>query len=383
MPADDGADERRTVVHIITGLATGGAERMLQRLVTGESTYRHIVVSLGAKDSIGIEIERAGVEVLALHIGSGVGLVAAFRRLVAIVDEARPVAIQGWMTHGNIAASLVKIVARKKLPVFWGVRQSLNFTGERTRTRLLIYLGAMMARTADVIVYNSQAGAIQHEAIGYPRSRRLVIPNGFSLHEYRPAPDVRRQMRSSLGIRADEIVVGTVGRLHPVKNHEGFLAAAAMIARDRGDVRFLLAGQDVDLEHAPFNRLVEQSGIAIDRLLALGERTDVARVMCMLDIAANVSHAESFPNVVGEALACGVPCVVTPVGDSAFIVGDAGVVCGDTAPNSIADGIRKLLEVGPEGRARMALRGLERMRELFSLPTVKARFDALYRSAGV
>lgn len=377
----DLADSRPVVLHLISSLDTGGAERMLQRVATSPSSYRHVIVSLGSKGPIGGELEAAGAEVHALQLGRGAGLVEAYRRLRAIESAASPVAIQGWMAHANIAASLLRITSGKWTPLVWGVRQSVDFTGERMRTRLLIYASVLLARLPDAIVYNSETGAAQHEAIGYPRSKRHVIPNGFDLEEYRPSPTARSAMRADLGVADNELLVGMVGRLHPVKNHRGFLAAAAVIARARSDVRFLLAGRGIELANAAFQDLVAESQIDPKRLILLGERTDVASVMRALDIAANVSFAESFPNVVGEALACGVPCVVTAVGDSALIVQDAGVICETTDAAEIADSILQLVTAGRARRAQLAARAVSRMREHYSLPSVMAMFDSLYRSA--
>jgi glycosyltransferase involved in cell wall biosynthesis len=373
--------ERAVILHIITGLTVGGAERMLEKLATFPSASRHVVVSLSDLGPIGEAMKCSGVEVYALEMAGPLSVGRGIRRLRAIARTLRPTAVQGWMTHGNLIASLLWLTGLGKAALFWGVRQSVNFTGERRRTKLLTYFSIILARTPDAIVYNSQVGARQHEAIGYPPAKRRVIPNGFDLEKYRPSPRERAATRSRLDVAEGNLLVGIIARVHPVKNHRGFLEAAAMLAPEYPEARFLLAGRGVDMAHKLFASMVAEAGIDPARLILLDELADVASVMRCLDIAANVSVAESFPNVVGEALACGVPCVVTPVGDSEFLVGDAGIVCKGVDGPAIADAIRLLIEEGPVGRAARSARGVERVRELFSLPVVVAEFSRLYRSA--
>jgi glycosyltransferase involved in cell wall biosynthesis len=322
----------------------------------------------------------AGVEVHELHLTGPLSMLRGLRRARAIARAAQPVAIQAWMTHANVFASLLRLSGVRRPPLFWGVRQSFDFTGERLRTRVIGYASAVFARVPTAIVYNSETGARQHEAIGYPRAKRRLIPNGFDLEKYRLPVGTREAMRSQLGLDTGEVVVGLIGRVHPVKNHRGFLAAAAIIARELPNVRFLMAGRGASFDDEAFAAMVASAGVEPEKLRLLGEQADVSRAMSALDIAANVSFAESFPNVVGEAMAYGVPCLVTPVGDSARILGNTGIVASGTSGEAIADAVRVLIGMGEQGRAALATRAAERVRQHYSLSRVVLQFERLYGS---
>ena len=133
-------------------------------------------------------------------------------------------------------------------------------------------------------------------------------------------------LREALGVAPDALLVGMIARFDPVKRHDLFLAAVAAAARSGLDVHAVLAGTGVTAANPALARLVDGGDLG-RRVHLLGERQDVERIMPALDVLVSASGwAEGFPNVVGEAMACGVPCLVTDTGDSAAIVGDGGVV---------------------------------------------------------
>ena len=214
----------------------------------------------------------------------------------------------------------------------------------------------------------------------------MVIPNGFDLGQHRPDEDTRRRMRQALRIEDGTILVGLVARVHPQKDHRNFVRAAGMLSRRYPDVRFLLCGGagcagagDTSPRNAELVRMIEQEGI-LGRVLLLGQRDDVPAVLNALDLGTlSSSYGEAFPLVIGEAMACGVPCVVTDVGDCGHLVGDTGRVVPPRDPAALARAWEELIELGTAGRSRLGRAARARVEEHFGLPHVIAEYAALYR----
>jgi len=243
-------------------------------------------------------------------------------------------------------------------------------------------LCALLTRTRigpDVVVANSEAGRVEHVARAYRTPRWEVIPNGFDLERLGPDPAARVEVRRELGVAADAPLIGHVGRLDPMKDHAGLLRAVALVRADVPAACCVLAGAGVDAASATLGRQVDQLGLrGFARLV--GERTDIARLLAALDVLVSSSaYGEGFSNVIGEAMACGVPCVVTDVGDSAAIVGSTGLVVPPGDPASLAAAVRRVLAMTPGERLELGRAARERVRERFSLPAVAGRYEALYR----
>src|SRR5690606_25925134 len=223
----------------------------------------------------------------------------------------------------------------------------------------------------------SHAARRLHVEQGYRDDRFLVIPNGFDMDRFRPSDDARRALREELGLPSDALLVGLVARWHPVKDHAGFLRAAGIVSRAHPDARYLLVGSDCDRSNAALAGLVDEIGLA-GRVHLLGARDDIARVTAALDVAASSSTGEAFPNVLGEAMSCGVPCVTTDVGDSAHIVGDTGRVVPPRDPRALATALSELVGMSREQRVELGRRARERVRDNFELGRVVGLYEAAF-----
>ena len=372
---------RGPVIHVITGLHTGGAELMLAKLLRSARRQDHIVVSLGAGGEVAAQLEQAGVPVFPLRLRSVGGGLSGLPRLVRLIRNHRSALVQGWLAHGNMIATAAHALAGGKRPLLWSVRQSLSDVAlEKWSTRRIIRLNARWSRRPTFILYNSQLGARQHQAIGYASDRGRIVPNGFDLDRFTPSDERREAVRHKLGVADHEILIGLIGRFHPTKNHRGFFQAASRVLAAEPRARFLCAGAGVSFGNSALADLVENSRLR-DRLLLLGPCDDVVDLNRALDIACNVSVGEGFSNAVGEAMACGVPCVVTDSGDSRAIVGDTGLVCESRAPESIAAALLELIGAGEERRRELGRRARGRMEQEFSLEMMVRRYEDIYDEA--
>ena len=357
------------VLHVITGLDTGGAEAQLAAMVTTMRPNRpdQRVVSLLPTGVVGDGLMAAGIPVDSLRMGRrgidprGIG------RLVGIIRAFRPDAIQTWMYHADLVATLALLLSggRRGTRLFWGVRCSdMDTRHYGARLRMVIRLCARLSPLAGAIVANSEAGRRVHEDLGYRPRRFLVIANGIDCARYRPDPRLRIAMRAELGIDAEMPLLAHVARVDPMKDHDTLLAALDRLP----GVAVLCVGSGTEaLPDRP-------------SLLRLGRRTDLPRLYAAADLVISSSaFGEGFSNALAEGMAAGLPAVATDVGDARRIIGDAGRVVPPREPDALAAAVRDLLARPPEERTALAVAARARIVGAFSLARAVAAFDALHR----
>jgi glycosyltransferase involved in cell wall biosynthesis len=366
-----------TIVHLITGLDTGGAERMLLRLVarTDRDRFRPVVVSITDAGKIGQALDALGIEFISLSMPRGLPYPRGVFRLARILREVRADILQTWLYHADFLSLLAKPLGNQPHLV-WNLRCSnavLSPAAAAVR-RVLSRCSAL----PDAVIANSRAGRDFHKAIGYRPRRWELIPNGFDTAEFSPDPVARQRVRSQLGIAPEAIVIGLPARYHPMKDHATFLAAAARIAEAQPEVCFLLIGAGMDPVNAPLANAVAGCGLA-NRVRLLGERADMAAVYAALDIATlSSAWGEGFPNVLGEAMACGLSCAATDVGDVRELLDDCGFVVAPADPAGLAQAWKALIALGAEGRRSFGARARARIVRDYNIGLIVARYEALY-----
>lgn len=369
------------ILHVISGLGTGGAERMLQRIVTAEAdtSITHEVICLGQGGDIAGSLLTHGVQVSILN---GKGRLSAPRVLLQAEDIAKnykPDVIQGWMYDGNMAASWLGW--KTNIPCLWNVRHSIaDIKREKLDLRLAVYLGSLICSSADAIIYNSKIAANQHKKLGFCAEKQIVIPNGFDINTLKPGETDRARIRQELSVSNDAWLVGMIARYHPMKDHTMFLNAALSVCENNNNVYFLLAGKGVDAENSQLMSTIENSGFA-SRFRFLGERRDVVAIHSALDLAVSSSAwGEGFSNVLGEAMSAGVPCIATDVGDAEYILGSTGMVVPPENKEKMAGAIEQMLsdksKLKDMGRAAR-----ERIVENFSLDHVLDKYTQLWSNS--
>lgn len=367
------------ILHIITGLSTGGAERALYNLLNGGlgEYFDSHVISLGDEGTIGPQIRALGVPVTSLGMRRGRATFSGLAKLRRMVRSFMPDLIQGWMYHGNLAATWARTLASGCPVLAWNIRQSLyNLGHEKPMTQQVIRANRFFSSAPDALLYNSWLSRKQHEAFGFASRHGRVIPNGIDVRKYSFSFASRQRIRFKLGIPVDAPVVGHVARLHPMKDHPIFLRAAVDIALRYPETHFLLSGRNVSLENETLAQLIPAQ--VHDRFHLLGERNDVPDLMSAMDVFCQSSWSEAFPNVLGEAMAVGVVCVATDVGDSAAIIGDTGVVIPPRDKEALAAGIESVLTMSSEERNILGSRARARIEANYTLGVIVEQYAALY-----
>jgi glycosyltransferase involved in cell wall biosynthesis len=356
---------------------------MLAKLVSNldRTQFRPIVVALGERKSLAEQLENSGVTVHCLGIANAGSAISGMARLARLFREYRPAIIQGWMYHGNVAAQIGKYLANISAPISLGVRQSLDsLSREKRLTRAVIRADARLSRRAANIVYVSRVARTQHEAIGYWPDGGCVIPNGFELDRFVPSTQARDEIRRELRLPNSTILIGMIARYHPMKDHEGFLRAASMVLQRRPDVHFVVVGSGTEPTNQELVARAAELGLG-HHVHFLGERADMPRIAAALDILGMSSAwGEGFPNVIGEAMSCAVPCVVTDVGDARWIVSDTGKVVPPKDCCRLAAALVDLIALDHVERRKLGARARARIRQFFSLEGAVMQYQNLYQS---
>lgn len=356
------------ILFLIRSLDRGGAERQLVALATGLHRRGHevAVAVFYAGGALQAPLTEAGVPVhdLGKRGRWDLRFLHAFRALVAGVA---PDVLHGYLPTAN----LVCLAARGALPphgrIVWGVRSSLmDLARYDAVARLTYWLERRLAGRSDLIVVNSRAGRRRLLDDGLPESLIRTVPNGIDTAAFARRPGARETLRRAWGIGAEEVLVGLVARVDPMKGHRDFLAAAAALEPGRRPVRFVCIGGGDAAARQELRDSADARRLG-DRLTWVDELDDMPAAYAALDIATNCSHGEGFSNVVAEAMACECPCVVTDVGDSSWIVGETGEVVPPREPESLARGWLRLLQRLDEDGDALRAAARRRVVELFSV----------------
>lgn len=373
--------DRVRLAVVINDLGGGGAERMLARVVSRlrPDEFDVKVFSLTNFGPSGELLIEAGIPVLAMDLLKRRANPFHISTLVRELKRFNPDVVQGWMYLGNLYGGAAAKLVRRDLPVIWNVRHStLDPRIDSRGLRWSAWLGGKLSRWIPRhILLNAEAARSAHLQVGYAADKLEVIPNGFNVNEFCPDPEARRTIRKELGITDDTPLVGLVARLHPHKDHRTFVQAARLVADRLPNVHFVLVGEELMYTTADAWNWIDQVGLR-DRFHVLGIRKDLPAINASLDLSVCSSTTEGFPNVIGEAMSCAVPCVTTDVGECAEVVGDTGrVVPKQNAPR-LAEAIVELLTLSPAVRLALGQSARQRIVERYDIEKIVARYRRLW-----
>ena len=336
--------------------------------------FENIVVSMTDIGPVGRKIQDCGVPVYALKMKKGFPDPRGVLPFCRFVRYFNPQIIQSWMYHAN----LLGLLSIRKTKCVWNILCSeVDLTQYGNTYRWAVMAGAYLSQVPHAVVTNSRAGRITHLGLGYrPRSWE-IIPNGIDTELFKQDPIAREGVRRKLKIPQDAMVIGLVARLDPLKDHENFFKAAEIILRIDPDIHFILAGRGI----TPGNPMVRNLMSEIERrekLHLLGEVDEINQVYAALDIASSSSSGEGLPNAIAEAMASGVPCVVTDAGDSRIVVDDTGVVVPIKDPIALAQGWQSLISGGPEAIKGLGELARRRIKEHYNMNSMVLKYENLY-----
>ncbi|MBT3702580.1 MAG: glycosyltransferase, partial [Alphaproteobacteria bacterium] len=372
--------ERRRVVILARSLEVGGAETQLAALAKGLPTDRFdvTVACLYAKGPLMSELQAAGVHILSLEKKGRWDIFSFFARTRRTLADLQPDILHSFLTPPNILSSLI-IKHLNNCKLVWGVRASnMDMSNYDWTWALTFRLECLLSRRPDIIVANADAGKKYVVDMGFPHQSMTVIPNGIDTSRYSVDKEAGQAIRQEFGLTMRDKLIGIVARLDPMKDHRTFLQAAGELTKIRPDVRFLCIGYGASDYEQSLKQLA--SDLNLDgKIVWTGQRRDLPDLYSALDIATLTSaYGEGFPNTIGEAMSCEVPCLGTDVGDTAKVIGDTGIVTPIGDVNAIVDGWLAMLSETPDEQSVRHKRCQQRIVDIFSLETMIESHTLLY-----
>ncbi len=358
-------------------LNIGGAERQLVTLANELAARGHeiVIASYYPGGALAQMIDPKRIKVISYEKKSRWDLFSLFFKTLKVVRDEQPTVLHGWMHTQNVVATVAKVL-NPKLTMVWAVRASNLETHLDWAEKLTIWLQARLSRFATRITVNSMAG-LEHAAKGgLPREKMMFVPNGIDTNTFYPNEDERRVVRAQWNMGDDVKIVGNIARFDPIKNHKMFLKAAALVAAERPNVRFVCVGHGKESYLQELKQLSRTLGLD-NKVLWIQAQSEVRAVYNAIDVFCSSSFSEGFPNVIGEAMACGCHCVATDVGDSALVIGDTGVIVPSDNAQAFATGLLDQLNA-PE---TLNLRARQRILENFTVAHLGDKSEyALYQA---
>lgn len=367
------------IMLLLRSLDLGGAERQAALLARELAKRGHAVTvaTFYAGGALEADLDGARVTLAALGKTGRSDVFSFWARLADLVHQARPDVLYSFLTVPNLLAALLRRSGTRPA-VVWGVRASdMDMRRYDWLSRLTHALEPHFAQGADLIIANAQSGARAAIARGFPANKLRVVRNGVDLDRFGRDSAKRAAVRAQFGFSDAHKVVGHVARMDAMKDHDTFVAAFARVQRERADIRGLCltsgrASADV------LRARVASAGVG-DALHVSGSELDAAHAMSAFDVFCSSSaFGEGFANVLCEALAAGLPCAATSVGDAALVIGDCGALAPPRSPKALGDALSKALALCED--TTFAARARKRA-EVFSVDAMVVETERLIRSA--
>jgi glycosyltransferase involved in cell wall biosynthesis len=336
------------------------------------------VVSLTTVGTIGLELQKKGVNVVPLNLlRSGLNLPIVFCRLMKLIFKLRPDVVQTWMYHANLVGGIAAYLAGCKI-IIWSIRSTDIPRGWHSLTYWLVRICAKLSYIIpDSIVCCANSAKKSHIKLSYAENKLTVIPNGYDFQCLTFNQNSRLNVRQELGVSEMEIVIGVVGRFDPLKDYKNFINAAAIIIGKRSGIKFLMIGEHNDWSNSTICKWLDELNLRSSFYL-IGQQADIPSYLAAMDIFCLSSISEGFPNVVVEAMAVGLPCIVTRAGDAADIVEDDSFVVPVNDPAKLAEALLLMCNLNSLGRKSIGNLNAKKVRDKYDINKIYNEYQSLY-----
>lgn len=369
------------ILHIITDLNVGGAEMMLLNLVVEHHKYGFeiLVIGLANDGPIGEKLRQFGIPVVTLGMKTNHQDQFPFLRLVNLIKSIKPDIIQTWMYHADLFGSLAALIAGNPR-VIWGLHHTLNKSIEiKPFTNIIIRINSLLSNfIPKKVICCSVETMRSHIKIGYSVRKLVVIPNGTDLVRFQMDRDAGLMIKNEFGLSPENHLIGMIARFHPQKDHHTFIQAAKILNKVSPKVHYILAGAQMDYANKEIVNWINEVGLE-NHIHLTGLRNDIPQLISSLDIATlSSAFGEALPVSICEAMACGIPCVVTDVGDSKKIVANAGICVPTRNPNALADGWNQILSLNPAERSNLGKLARAKIEKEYNITFTARRYSEVY-----
>ena len=365
----------KKILHIVNELNVGGSETALYRqlLALQDQAYAFYVIVLTKPGYYSEPIKNFGIPIYYLSINKA-KILKALYQLITLIKNIEPDIVQTWLYHSDFLGGLcAKFCGVKK--IIWGIR--CEGVQLKSTTKWVKRGCALLSWIVPhFIITNSQAALRQHNRTGYQSRKMQIIYNGFDTQLFAPTHSTQTLVPS---LPTNAILIGTLARFHRDKDYPNLIQAIDTVCALHDNVYFLFCGQDCDDNNLQLNSMLTTLTYR-NRVILLGKTAHAASYLNQLNIFILSSQTESFPNCLGEAMACGLACIATDVGEASTLLGDAGLIVPPNDPTQLATACLTMLNKSEQERTQNGVAARQRIEKHYSIAQHKQQIQALYES---
>lgn len=354
---------KEIIVHVITNFAgVGGAEMMLARLIQQtERDFEHVIISL-MKTS---EVYQSTLERCKAYYAldwNGVNSLQVVLRLRKLLSQFSPNSVQCWMYHANILTSLSVMGLKHPPKIFWGIHHSLSSPKEESlSTKAALVVSKFLAGKPVGIIYCAHSSLSQHQQFGFQNQNSTVIPNGVFLDKFKLNTKLHQPL-----------VVGFAGRYHTAKGYPYLFETMAKLKDE--PIIFKIAGSGASLNNGEVKKLFEKYQLDTAKVQLLDQISDMPNFYQSIDVFLMTSITEGFPNVLVEAMASGIPCISTDVGDAKYIVGNNEYIVKARDSSELKNAILKYYNLSESEKIELKGKSRQKIEKNFSIDWVAMQY---------
>lgn len=342
----------KKILHIITGLNDGGAENSLYKLlINSQNNVQNVVISFLNEGKYGPLIQREKIKVYYLFQNRGSFSFKLFYKIYKIINKERPDIVQTWMYHADLLGGLTAKFSGVK-NIFWNIRSGdYSIKDTSFKTKVTIYLCAFFSYfIPNKIIINSNASINIHKKYFYKNNFHLIY-NGIDTSLFKSNLNIRKKIKNNFSIYEDAFVIGMVARFDPQKNHDNFIEILHILKKNNLKfVGILIGSKTIELNNFLINKINEYD---LDKnIIRLGSKNNIHELLNSFDLAIlTSSYGESFPNVIAEAMSCGVVSVSTDSGGSKEIIKNTNFIINKNNPKTFSTKIIELYNLFNKDKA--------------------------------
>ena len=373
---------KKKICYIISNLNTGGAELSLKKIAIGlNNEFDFTVISLSGNGIIGSSLKDHGINVIILN---SLTIWEFFPKLILLYKNLKnlnPDIVHTWMYHSDFFGGIISKMAGIKI-VYWNIRNTEITNGTSLSTKFSAFLNIFLSYLLPTkIVLVSESSKIYHSKIGYCKRKMIVITNGYDSDFFKFNHEIRLDVRKKLLINESSIVIGSVGRFNKYKDHKTFIKAALIILdeiNDSVDLKFIIIGKDISIKNLEIYNLLINTKY-IKNFILLTTKKDIVNYYFAFDIFCLHSISEGFPNVLAEAMAVGLPCVSTNVGDSKLMLNNDTFIVLPKDIINLSKKLTKLILLDPKQRKQIGEHNRSRILINYSLDKLLNDYRKIYK----
>lgn len=366
--------EKCKILYISPGLESGGAENILYNVVISQNREDIVLISMTTIGYYGYQLRQRGYRVIALNMKKNILIFFKFLKLIFFISKLKPQIVHTWLYHGNLIGGIIAKILRVK-KIYWSVHHDFEYSNILTMLEMQI-LRILSYLIPEKIIFCSSSSKNNHLKNGYKKSCSLLIRNGVSFKKFKPNKKYRKETRENLNIENNCLVLGNISRFHPLKDHDNLFKSLSIIKEKNIDFICIIAGIGLSKENKLLKNKIYKYKVQ-DKVKLIGKCNEIFKIVNAFDLNVLTSKKESFPVNLLEAMASGVPCLSTDVGDAINIIGNTGWVVDSENPLALAKCIEKISKNKHLLKDR-SLMARQRIIDNFSLEIMNEDYRKLY-----